>query len=70
MNSEISKDIWVFAEQTDGRLAPVAGQLLGEGARLLSDMPAGARLCALVAGTHDDAASASSEAIAYGASTV
>ena len=70
MNSEISKDIWVFAEQTDGRLAPVAGQLLGEGARLLSDMPAGAQLCALVAGDHDDAASASSEAIAYGASTV
>ena len=70
MNSEISKDIWVFAEQTDGRLAPVAGQLLGEGARLLSDMPAGARLCAVVAGDHDDAESAASEAIAYGASTV
>lgn len=44
------KDVWVFAEQRDGRLMPVVIELLGEGKKLARDV--GARLCAVLCGDH------------------
>ncbi|MGQ9663070.1 MAG: FAD-binding protein [Kiritimatiellia bacterium] len=44
-----SRDVWVFAEQSDGELQPVAYELLGKG-RELADALA-SRLCAVLLGT-------------------
>ena len=43
------KDVWVFAEQSHGRIHPVAFELLGEGRRLAADL--GVRLCAVLVGS-------------------
>lgn len=60
------KDIWVFAEQRDGRLTPVVIELLGEG-RKLADVK-GIKLNAILLG--DDVSGLADELIAYGAETV
>ena len=44
------KDIWVFAEQTDGRIAEVAFELLGKGLELKAQRGDGCRLCAVLLG--------------------
>ena len=44
------KDIWVYAEQRDGKLMNVALELLGEGARLAKDISDDTKLCALLVG--------------------
>ena len=44
-------DIWVFAEQTDGRIAEVAFELLGKGLELKAQRGDGCRLCAVLLGS-------------------
>lgn len=41
-------DIWVFAEQREGKLMPVSLELLGEGSKLVKDLDA--KLCAVLCG--------------------
>ena len=45
------RDIWVFAEQTDGRIAEVAFELLGKGLELKAQRGDGCRLCAVLLGS-------------------
>ena len=44
----VYRDVWVFAEQRDGALMPVAVELLGEGRRLADEIGCG--LCAVLCG--------------------
>ena len=44
-------DIWVFAEQTDGKIAGVAFELLGKGLELKAQRGDGCRLCAVLLGS-------------------
>ena len=44
------KDIWVFAEQTGGKVAEVAYELLAKGLELKAQRGDGARLCAVLIG--------------------
>ena len=44
------RDIWVFAEQTDGVIAEVAFELLGKGLELRDQRGDGCRLCAVLLG--------------------
>lgn len=62
------KDIWVFAEQREGRLVNVALELLGEGHRLSREMGGDTRVCALLVGA--DIKDLAAECIAYGADQV
>ena len=64
------RDLWVFAEQTDGVLAPVVSQLLGEGARLLSSLDEESKLCAVVCGSAADVNVATKACFSYGADKV
>ena len=45
------RDIWVFAEQTDGKIAEVAFELLGKGLELKAQRGDGCRLCAVLLGS-------------------
>jgi len=45
------KDIWVFAEQTGGKVAEVAYELLAKGLELKAQRGDGARLCAVLIGS-------------------
>ena len=47
---ESFKDIWVFAEQTGGKIAEVAFELLAKGLELKDQRGDGARLCAVLLG--------------------
>ena len=60
------KDIWVFAEQRQGKITPVVIELLGEG-RKLADTK-GIKLNAILLGK--DVNGLAEELIAYGAETV
>lgn len=42
------KDVWVFAEQREGKIMPVVTELLGEGRKLVDEI--GCDLCAVVCG--------------------
>ncbi|MCL2392304.1 MAG: FAD-binding protein [Oscillospiraceae bacterium] len=44
------KDVWVFAEQREGKLMGVSIELLGEGKRLADDV--GCKVCAILCGEH------------------
>lgn len=44
------KDVWVFAEAVDGKVAEVAYELLSKGLELKAQRCAGARLCAVLLG--------------------
>ena len=57
------KDVWVFAEQREGKLMPVVIELLGEGRKLATCV--GHKLCAIVVGENVD--SLADECISYGA---
>ncbi len=59
-------DVWVYAEQRRGVLAPVVVELLGEGRKLAGAL--GSRLCAALAGSSMDALAG--ELVAYGADLV
>ncbi len=59
------KGVWVFAEQRDGRIAPVAFELLGEGRKLAAAR--GAELCAVLFGA---AKSEAQELVKWGADRV
>jgi len=48
------KDVWVFAEQREGKIMSVALELLGEGHRLSRDLGDGAKVCAVLAGNQVD----------------
>lgn len=59
-------DVWVFAEQREGKLMSVAIELLGEGRKLADQI--GCRLCAIVCGSN--IGDLVNELIAYGADVV
>lgn len=54
LNFSEYKDVWVFAEQREGKLMDVALELLGEGYRLSKDIGEGSRVCALLLGDRTD----------------
>lgn len=60
------KDVWVFAEQREGRLSPVVIELLGEGRKLAQALDC--RLCAVLCG--HDTAEMTAELAGYGADVV
>lgn len=60
------KGVWVFAEQRDNKIMPVAIELLGEGKKLADEI--GTKLCAIVCGNNIE--SLTEELIAYGADKV
>lgn len=60
------RDVWVFAEQRDGEVMPVAVELLGEGRRLADEI--GCRLCAVLCGSGVSALAA--QLFEYGADRV
>jgi len=62
------KNIWVFAEQRNGVLMNVAKELIGEGARLASDMGDNTKVYALLIG--DQLGTLADECCAYGADGV
>lgn len=59
-------NVWVFAEQREGKLMPVVIELLGEGKKLADEI--GCQLCAVLCG--EKVESLSKELIAYGADKV
>lgn len=60
------KGVWVFAEQRDGCIMPVAIELLGEGRKLAEEI--GCELCAVLCG--NNVASLADELYEYGADKV
>ncbi|MCL1993634.1 MAG: electron transfer flavoprotein subunit alpha/FixB family protein [Spirochaetes bacterium] len=48
------KDVWVYAEQREGKLMNVTLELLGEGFRLSRDIGGGSKVCAVLAGNNVD----------------
>ncbi|QAT43047.1 electron transfer flavoprotein subunit alpha/FixB family protein [Aminipila luticellarii] len=62
------KNIWVFAEQRDGKLMNVALELIGEGYRLAKEISDDTKVCAVVVG--DGVAHLTEECYAYGADEV
>ena len=62
------KDIWVFAEQRDGKLMSVALELIGEGYRLAKEISEDTKVCAVVVG--DNVKHLADECYAYGAERV
>ena len=62
------KDIWVFAEHNDGKLADVVLELLGESKRLAKDLSADTKVCAMLVGNNVE--NLASELFAYGADEV
>lgn len=56
------KDVWVFIEQKNGRIADVSLELLGEGGKLAADL--GVKLCAVILGEKIE--EISKEAARYG----
>lgn len=62
------KNVWVFAEQRDGKLMNVALELIGEGHRLAKEISADTKVCALLIG--EGVANLADECYAYGAEEV
>ena len=60
------KNIWVFAEQREGKLMPVVRELLGEGKKLAAEV--GCELCAILCG--DNVEGLCDELFSYGAQKV
>ena len=60
------RDVWVFAEQSDGHIESVTYELLGEGAKLAADLDQ--RLCAVLLGSNIEPAAR--ELVARGAEKV
>ncbi|MEG0292551.1 MAG: electron transfer flavoprotein subunit alpha [Anaerovoracaceae bacterium] len=62
------KDVWVFAEQRDGKLMNVALELIGEGYRLAKEISEDTKVCAVLVGDGID--NLADECYAYGAERV
>ena len=62
------KNIWVYAEQRDGKLMNVALELIGEGHKLSRDISADTKVCALIVG--DGIGHLAQECFEYGADQV
>lgn len=62
------KDVWVFAEQRDGKLMNVALELIGEGYRLAKEISEDTKVCALLIG--DEIDHLAQECFEYGAERV
>lgn len=60
------KGIWVFIEQTEGHVAPVSWELMGEARRLAKDL--GVELCGVLLG--ENVEGLANDVFAYGASKV
>jgi len=60
------KNVWVFAEQRNGKLMPVVIELMGEGKKIASQI--GTELCAVLLGS--DVKNLADELISYGADKV
>ncbi|MGL5780035.1 electron transfer flavoprotein subunit alpha/FixB family protein [Cetobacterium sp.] len=65
-NIEEYKDVWVFAEQRQGKIMPVVIELLGEGKKLAKEL--GVNLCAILLG--NNILDLAQELIEYGADKV
>ena len=68
-NIESYKDIWVFAEQTDGRIAEVVLELLTKARELKAQRGDGCKVCAVILGS-ELPASVDSELASYGADKI
>ncbi len=68
VNFDEYKNIWVYAEQRDGKLMNVAFELLGEGYKLSRELGEGCQVCALLVGNNIE--NLASECFAYGADKV
>ncbi|MBQ6662193.1 MAG: electron transfer flavoprotein subunit alpha/FixB family protein [Firmicutes bacterium] len=64
------KNIWVFAEQRDGKLMNVALELIGEGHNLSRDLGNDAKVAALIIGAKEDVEGLEKECFEYGADMV
>ncbi len=62
------KNIWVFAEQRNGKLMNVALELIGEGYKLAKDISEDSKVCALIVG--DKVEHLAQECFEYGAEAV
>lgn len=62
------KDVWVFAEQRDGKLMNVALELIGEGHRLAKEISENTKVCAVIVG--DNVKHLADECYEYGAEQV
>lgn len=62
------KNVWVFAEQRDGKLMNVALELIGEGYRLAKEISEDTKICAVLIG--DGIGHLADECYAYGAEEV
>ena len=62
------KNIWVYAEQRDGKLMNVALELIGEGHKLSRDISADTKVCALIVGNNVE--HLAQECFEYGADQV
>ena len=62
------KNIWVYAEQRDGKLMGVALELIGEGHRLSRDISADTKVCAVLVG--DKVSHLAKECFEFGADEV
>ncbi|MEG1506157.1 MAG: electron transfer flavoprotein subunit alpha/FixB family protein [Bacilli bacterium] len=65
-NIEEYKDVWVFAEQRQGKIMPVVIELLGEGKKLAKEL--GVNLCAILLG--NNVLDLAQELIEYGSDKV
>ncbi|TCO77389.1 electron transfer flavoprotein subunit alpha/FixB family protein [Marinisporobacter balticus] len=65
-NLSLYKNVWVFAEQRQGKITPVVIELLGEGRKLADEI--GVELCAILLGK--DVKGMAEEVISYGAEKV
>lgn len=68
MNIEAYKNVWVFAEQRNGKIMDVALELLGEGHRLSREISKDTKVCAVLLG--QDVKSLADELYAFGADMV
>lgn len=64
------KNVWVVAEQRDGKLANVALELIGEGHRLSRDLGNDSKVAALILGAKKDIEGLEKECFKYGADIV
>ena len=69
-NFDEYKNIWVFAEQRDGKLVNVARELIGEGHRLARDISDDTLVCAILVGAKEDVEGLTTECFEYGADKV
>ena len=67
-NFEEYKNVWVFAEQRQGKLMNVALELVGEGHKLSREISAETKVCAVLVGDQVD--HLAEELFAYGADSV